>query len=562
MKIIEHIKEYDDEIIRLMKEHPVHFTRMIMSRGVHGERAADRTYLYEYIKKSTPKLESDFYKLTTRIYWLLNDIEDFPLCHNPNCPNPRLVNFNVKNMKQGYVHFCSRACQYASAEWRSSIENGVNEKYGVKNYFMTDEFRRKFAEIAEENERKKYETRMEHGSFKLSEKENDVYRILLNKFDKSDVIRQYSDSRYPYSCDFYIRSIDTFIEYNGNWTHGGHPYDEKNDGDRKVVEKWRGKNSKFYDNAIYNWTVRDVSKRRTAKDNGLNYIEFWSVSEVKNYVGANTVRDVVQLNISWDRKRAEYEYEYFLSKDAQNLNPVVSRNNYIVKYFQQDMFFRKEKELWSTNEKMKERLIGNRIKYLNKDESELTPEDMLNGFKKSGFLYGYSHFNPLWFKWFIQKYNVKRCYDPCGGWGHRLLGGLGLEKYIYNDLSKGTKENVDRMVKFFNLNNVTTYNEDARYFVPEEKFDAMFTCPPYFNVEEYECGKFADIDEYNGFISSLFEVFDRKRECSIFGLVIREDLLPEKFHCFKDKVPINVKDVSYFNSEKNRHDEYMYIFLK
>jgi hypothetical protein len=560
--MIEHIKEYDEEIIRLIEDYPVHFTRMILSKCVHKERTVDRTYLYDYIRRSTPKLESGFYKLTTRIYWLLNDIEDFPLCHNPNCPNPKLIGFNVKNMKDGYVKFCSRACQYSSKEWLSSVEDGVSKKYGVKNYFMTNEFRKRYSEIVEENEKKKYETRKENHSFRASEKENDVYRILLNKFDATDIVRQYSEERYPYSCDFYIKSLDTFIEYNGNWTHGGHPYDETSEEDRKLVEKWKEKKTDFYDNAIENWTIRDPIKRETAKNNNLNYIEFWNVSEARKYVGVNTIRDVEQLNVKWDRKRANYEYGYYCSTDVPILNPIVSRNNYIIKYFQQDSFFRKEKEIWRTDESMKERLLENRIKYLNKSENELTSEDMLCGFKKSGIYHGYSHFNPLWFKWFIQKYNVKRCYDPCGGWGHRLLGGLGLEKYIYNDLSRSTKENVDRIVEYFDLKNVITYCEDAGSFKPTDNFDAMFTCPPYFNVEEYECGKFADIEEYNWFIGTLFDIFWKTPECKIFGLVIREDILPKKFQYFKEKFLVNAKNESYFNLEKNRFNEYMYIFEK
>ena len=31
------------------------------------------------------------------------------------------------------------------------------------------------------------------------------------------------------------------------------------------------------------------------------------------------------------------------------------------------------------------------------------------------------------------------------------------------------------------------------HFIPNEEFDTMFTCPPYFNVEKYEC------DGYTGF---------------------------------------------------------------
>ena len=133
--------------------------------------------------------------------------------------------------------------------------------------------------------------------------------------------------------------------------------------------------------------------------------------------------------------------------------------------------------------------------------------DLLDGFKKSGIYYGYSHFNPLWFKWFILKFSCKVCYDPCGGWGHRVLGGLSLEKYIYNDLSQKTKLNVDCMLKKLGISNTVTSCNDARSYVPADDFDSMFTCPPYFNIEKYECGEFKDKADFDCFIDSLFNVF-------------------------------------------------------
>lgn len=121
--------------------------------------------------------------------------------------------------------------------------------------------------------------------------------------------------------------------------------------------------------------------------------------------------------------------------------------------------------------------------------------------------YGYSHFNPMWMKWFVQKHDVKMCYDPCGGWGHRLLGALSLEKYIYNDLSLPTKKNVDRIVEDFHIENAVTYCRDARKFEPEEEFDGMFTCPPYFNVEHYPCGDFKDRADFDELIFAIYKLF-------------------------------------------------------
>ena len=57
---------------------------------------------------------------------------------------------------------------------------------------------------------------------------------------------------------------------------------------------------------------------------------------------------------------------------------------------------------------------------------------LLRGFKISGIHYGYSHFNPLIIKKFLEDTNAKICYDPCGGWGHRILGSMNIDKYIEN----------------------------------------------------------------------------------------------------------------------------------
>ena len=88
----------------------------------------------------------------------------------------------------------------------------------------------------------------------------------------------------------------------------------------------------------------------------------------------------------------------------------------------------------------------------------------------------------------------KCCYDPTGGWGHRMLGGQQLSKYIYNDLSHHTEEGVKTMALFHNITNTVFYENDARTFEPSENYDAMFTCVPYYadnkDIEKYECDGF------------------------------------------------------------------------
>ena len=64
-----------------------------------------------------------------------------------------------------------------------------------------------------------------------------------------------------------------FIEVNKHWTHGGHPFNEKDLNDISKLEDWeeKAKISKFYRNAIYVWTDLDIRKQKYAKENNLNY---------------------------------------------------------------------------------------------------------------------------------------------------------------------------------------------------------------------------------------------------------------------------------------------------
>ena len=50
-----------------------------------------------------------------------------------------------------------------------------------------------------------------------------------------------------------------------------------NKDDIEILNKWeiKAETSKFYRSAIKNWTITDPLKRKTAKDNKLNYLEIF-----------------------------------------------------------------------------------------------------------------------------------------------------------------------------------------------------------------------------------------------------------------------------------------------
>lgn len=259
----------------------------------------------------------------------------------------------------------------------------------------------------------------------------------------------------------------------------------------------------------------------------------------------------------------QQEFDYYKKAKGKCTNNTTK--NEIIKFFQQDSFFAVEKELFN-NPDVAEKIINNRVKYLNKSKEEITDNDILTGFKKSGMHYGYSHFSPLLFKWFINEYNIKTCLDPFGGWGHRLLGALNLDKYTYNDLSYSTCCGIQSIVDYFNITNTEVYNEDAKELLLNSRhieYEAIFTCPPYvadndYNIEHYECGDMST-EQLKDYLECMEFVFDVNDKCKVMGIVIREDMM--NLTSYTKKINLNVKANAHLTKSK-KYNEYLYIWEK
>lgn len=176
-----------------------------------------------------------------------------------------------------------------SLEWKQKISNAH------KGLHHTEESKRKISEHSNNNREKayktiiekygsfseyyklklekEYQTKKRNNSFNTSKPEIELYNLLCEEYGRGGVLRNYKCDRYPFYCDFYIPSEDKFIELNLHWTHGLKPYDENDEFCQRQLLDWqeKAKTSKFYQEAINTWTIRDVQKQKIAKENNLNY---------------------------------------------------------------------------------------------------------------------------------------------------------------------------------------------------------------------------------------------------------------------------------------------------
>ena len=180
-------------------------------------------------------------------------------------------------------------------EVREKIKQTNIQRYGVDNPLKNKEIREKIKQTNiqkygvdnplknKEIWKKSQDNRQISSKSKL---ENNFLNYLKLKYEPDDIITQYKSKEYPYYCDFYIKSINLYIEIQGHWTHNDHPFDINNLNDQLIMNKWRTKSlsDKYYKNALNTWTIKDVEKRNTAIQNNLNYLEIFGKTNLNKYI--------------------------------------------------------------------------------------------------------------------------------------------------------------------------------------------------------------------------------------------------------------------------------------
>jgi tRNA G10 N-methylase Trm11 len=78
-------------------------------------------------------------------------------------------------------------------------------------------------------------------------------------------------------------------------------------------------------------------------------------------------------------------------------------------------------------------------------------------------------------------------YDPCAGWGERLLAcGINDIKYFGCDINDELANGHNQLIEKYNLKNIQVeYCDSKNFSAAHLSHDTVFTCPPYHNREIY-----------------------------------------------------------------------------
>lgn len=198
---------------------------------------------------------------------------------------------DYKNKMNEYLNDLGVTNVFQCEEYKEKSKQTKLHKYGDENYnnrikakqTCNEHFGVDYPQQCRDVYDKGVNTKLKNGTFNTSHNEKKIYDMLVTKY--KDVKTQYKSDKYPFWCDFYIPKLDLYIEYQEYPGHGKEPYigsiEQKN-----IVRKWERKsltNGPMYKNFIHVWTKSDPLKRKTAKDNNLNWIEFFNICEFETW---------------------------------------------------------------------------------------------------------------------------------------------------------------------------------------------------------------------------------------------------------------------------------------
>lgn len=398
----------------------------------------------------------------------------------------------------------------SSPDFRDRIAATNRELYGGNAPMCSPEIRMKARQTSYEHygvahpgqddfvKNKIRDSKVQHGTFCTSSGEDLLYDMLCDKFGTNDVRRHYTSDVYPFACDYYIESRSLYIELNASWTHGAHWF-SGNEDDVVVLELWQKRGTKYYENAIHVWTEADLKKRETARKNNLNYVVFWDLKlrDAKLWFamdcpdGHDWKREY-----SWfpQRQIDEHSTSKLFTGSSSNLSAVV-------KSYQFETFYAREIELWNQNSVFRTMhlqawLYANRLSYLGKSPLELTNAELLRGMTIAGVMKGYTVFDTALMDRVVQKYGIKSVYDPCAGWGERMLY-CSQHGVFYRgvDVNKALFSGYEAMMCDFNINSAIICLNDSAVYVPDFESEAVITCPPYGSQEIYSPEGAENLDE-------------------------------------------------------------------
>ena len=127
------------------KKNPQMFSNMINFMNTHSQWWRSMKYnndLMNWLNINLPLLNDKKFSISTKVYWIFNELKDFPKCKNEECCHS-FNDRNVKSLDEGYVSFCSHKCAVNAEQTKEKAKNTCLKKYGTVSPAQNENVKKK-----------------------------------------------------------------------------------------------------------------------------------------------------------------------------------------------------------------------------------------------------------------------------------------------------------------------------------------------------------------------------------------------------------------------------------
>ena len=337
--------QYFNELKILVENNPKHYSKMLKSTY---------KYILDWMNFQLSLLDES-YNISTKCYWILNNLQQFPKCKK--CGKPMTKHY-VK-ISKGYKMFCSNQCATHSIERQLTRKQTCLKKYGVEHFSKTENYKKHMEKVFEERYNgcpfSKKSTIYSHLYDKLSEQEHKKITNCSQVKSIANKALQTKRQRYGRQCCDIEKSRQTCLKNHGV------EYGFKSKNAKESYLKKFG-----VDNVFKLKYIQDKCRMRYTYDN----VAFDSAPEIAFYIwlSDNNIHFEYQPNITF-----EYEFEgkkhfympdflvenqlielkgnHFLNEDGTWKNPYDSSQNGLFEAKHQCLIKNNVKILYETNYK-------------------------------------------------------------------------------------------------------------------------------------------------------------------------------------------------------------------
>lgn len=159
-------------------------------------------------------------------------------------------------------------------ETRTKVKQTNLERYGYISNLNMPDIKEKSQSI--DARRKEHETKKKNGTSSTSKREKVFYALLCELFGENDI--EYNVFMHRWEVDFYVKSIDAYIQFDGVYWHGLNS-------DINEIKKSESKRNI----AIYHAYVKDREQDTWAKENNVKLVRI--TDEELFILSKNEIRD-------------------------------------------------------------------------------------------------------------------------------------------------------------------------------------------------------------------------------------------------------------------------------